>query len=91
MKECTSVVTVDSYVACILLTVFHLLILLYNHFCIVPEGRPRYFNVTAINYTTVFISWDRPIPTEENGIIKMYTITYNGSREEKQPVSLYAH
>ena len=51
--------------------------------CIVP-GPPENFNVTAINYTTVFLSWDRPIL--ENGIILFYTISYNGSREEKQTV-----
>ena len=60
----------------------------YNiYFCVVPEGIPQNFNVTPINYTTVYISWERPIFTEENGIIVMYIITYNGSREEKQTVS----
>lgn len=48
---------------------------------------PQNFNATAINYTTVYLSWDRPIATEENGIIIFYTITYNGSREERQLVS----
>ena len=56
-------------------------------FYIVPTGPPQNFNVTAINYTTVYLSWDRPLPEEENGILIMYTITYNGSREEKQSVS----
>ena len=27
------------------------------------------------------------MPTVENGILTMYTIVYNGSRVEKQPVS----
>ena len=58
-----------------------------NLFYIVPEGPPRNFNVTPINYTTVFLSWDRPEPTLENGNLTMYTIIYNGSRVEKQPVS----
>ena len=54
---------------------------------VAPTGPPQNFNVTPINYTTVYLSWDRPLPEEENGILTMYTIIYNGSREEKQPVS----
>ena len=55
--------------------------------CTVPVGPPQNFNVTPINYTAIFLSWDRPLPTDENGIITMYTIIYNGSRVEEQPVS----
>ena len=55
--------------------------------CTVPDGPPQNFNVAPINYTTVFLSWDRPVPTDENGIITTYTIIYNGSRVEEQLVS----
>ena len=62
---------------------FIIIILMLHHISTVP-GPPENFNVTPINYTTVFLSWDRAI--EENGIVLFYTITYNGSRIEKQPV-----
>lgn len=55
--------------------------------CLVPGGPPENFSVTHDNYTTVCLAWDRPIASEENGILTGYTITYNGSREEKQLVS----
>ena len=61
--------------------------LIFLNLCTAPVGSPQNFSVVAINYTTVILSWDRPIPTQENGIITLYTIIYNGSRVEKQPVS----
>ena len=50
---------------------------------IVP-GPPENLKVQVQNFA-VTISWQPPL--QENGIIIFYTFTYNGSRNETQPVS----
>ena len=47
-------------------------------------GRPENLTVIVLNFA-VMILWQPPMLT--NGNITFYTITYNGSRYEKQPVS----
>ena len=50
----------------------------------VVPGPPENLTVQVLNFA-VILSWQPPLLT--NGIIIFYNITFNGSREEAQPVS----
>ena len=52
--------------------------------CDVVPGPPENLTVQVLNFA-VTLSWQPPLLT--NGIIIFYTVTYNGSKNEAQPVS----
>ena len=59
----------------------------YNYPCVISftvPGQPENLRVQVLNFA-VTISWQPPL--QKNDIIIFYTITYNGSRNEPQPVS----
>ena len=56
---------------------------LIQHMHVVP-GPPENLTVQVLNFA-VTISWQPPL--QANGIITFYTITFNGSRNDPQPVS----
>jgi len=56
-------------------------------FIYVVPGPPESFTVQVLNYTTVRLTWLPP--TSPNGVILLYTIMYNGTRQSLN-VSDYA-
>ena len=54
------------------------------YFIEIVPGPPGNLTVQVLNFA-VTLSWQPPLLT--NGIIIFYTITFNGSRDETQPVS----
>ena len=44
--------------------------------CTVPSGSPRNVVVTAKSSTSVMVTWDDPLQSNQNGIIVMYTVVY---------------
>ena len=58
-------------------------------FYTVPSGSPRNVLVTAMSSTSILVTWDSPLESEQNGIIISYTVAYvNLNRSEDQQISL---
>ena len=58
-------------------------------FCTVPSGSPRNVLVTAMSSTSILVTWDSPLESEQNGVIISYTVAYvNLNRSGDQQISL---
>ena len=62
---------------------------MYNFlFYTVPSGTPRNFLATAMSSTSILVTWDSPLESEQNGNIISYTVAYvNLNRSEDQQIS----
>ena len=47
-----------------------------------PSGPPQNLSVVTVNSRTLLLSWDPPIPEEQNGIIEQYIVTVSSTEEE---------
>ena len=44
-------------------------------FYTVPRGPPTNFSVAALSSNSLHISWDPPLPEEQNGVVTHYVVT----------------
>ena len=51
-------------------------------FCPAPSGPPENLIGEFINSTSLRITWDPPLPNDQNGVIRGYNVSYNVSADE---------
>ena len=62
--------------------------MLHFRFCTVPSSSPRNVLATAMSSTSILVTWDSPLESEQNGIIISYTVAYvNLNRSGDQQIS----
>ena len=60
-------------------TILHLLL------CTAPSASPRNVIATAVNSTSIMVTWDDPLEADQNGIIISYIVRYiNLNRSEDE-------
>ena len=47
------------------------------YFCPAPSGPPQNLTGEFINSTSLLITWDPPLPNDQNGVIRGYNVSYN--------------
>ena len=47
-----------------------------------PSGPPQNLTGEFINSTSLRITWDPPLPNDQNGVIRGYNVSYNVSADE---------
>ena len=58
-------------------------------FCPAPSGPPENLTGEFINSTSLLITWDPPLPNDQNGVICGYNVSYNISADGEE--SIFVH
>ena len=51
----------------------------HAHTYVVPSGPPLNITAESTSSTSIRVTWDPPLPADQNGIIVSYTVTYVSS------------